>query len=406
MKPSVVDYPSKENLVADLEAQPHSWRVKGDTRTVTQEANRLWKLRELLVSGKPQLEGSRSLQETVGAANIDFYLVDTCTVWDVGTKKRTSRIESVCGQAILRKEVRTETRLSKTFVQVPVFVGRSGFVAGALSIELEYNNGHVGRTTKDMLIQSAQSLGNSLELEKPPSKKRAEVCATKSASDRSSCNVSVKRSRSPVSASKTRIIVQDEDLPQPQSSTQSPDQYLSSLVSAMFGFEVEIIPALELDKFFTDATEEQMAAYSSNVVSAARDNNVDKLRGICAEEGREALNCFNRFGEGLLNLACRRGFVDLVKYLLGPDVDLQVRICDDYGRTPLHDACWHPEPQTEICAWLLKKDPSLFLIADKRGFTPFQYARPGDWATWRNFLWEHREHLTALCEKNTLSRFS
>ena len=53
------------------------------------------------------------------------------------------------------------------------------------------------------------------------------------------------------------------------------------------------------------------------------------------------MDCFNRFGESLLNIACRRGFEDIVAYLLEQE-SVSVRHCDDCGRTPLHDACWHP----------------------------------------------------------------
>ena len=96
----------------------------------------------------------------------------------------------------------------------------------------------------------------------------------------------------------------------------------------------------------------------------------------------------------------------MTKFLLSPEVDLNVRVRDDYGRTPLHDACWNPEPQLEICTLLLQRDPSLFLVADARGFTPFQYARKSDWNVWRQFLFDHREHLRPLARPDIASKFS
>jgi hypothetical protein len=46
------------------------------------------------------------------------------------------------------------------------------------------------------------------------------------------------------------------------------------------------------------------------------------------------------------------------------------------------------------------------LVADKRGFTPFAYARSTDWHTWRQFLFDNRQSLKLLIEPATLRRFS
>ena len=188
----------------------------------------------------------------------------------------------------------------------------------------------------------------------------------------------------------------DAKLPDPKTSTLNPDEYLGALTQAMYGVKPSVKPALELDEYFDAITEEQMSAYNMDVVTACRQNDVDKLRSFFEASGREALDCYNRFGEGLLNMACRRGFKEIVQFLLSREVALSVRIRDDYGRTPMHDACWNPEPQVEICSWIMAVDPSLFLVADKRGFTPFQYARQSDWPVWREFLFSNRERLGGL----------
>jgi hypothetical protein len=96
----------------------------------------------------------------------------------------------------------------------------------------------------------------------------------------------------------------------------------------------------------------------------------------------------------------------MVQFLLSEPVNLNVRIRDDFGRSPLHDACWNPEPQLEIASWIMQRDPSLFLIADKRGFSPFQYARPSDYPVWRQFLFGQREHLEALTGPEATNMFS
>jgi Ankyrin repeats (3 copies) len=214
------------------------------------------------------------------------------------------------------------------------------------------------------------------------------------------------------------IIVREEansgdspvELPLPETAN-DPDDYLLLLLETMRpDIKLEVKAAHELDSFFHDITEEQMARYSMKVVQMARTGDVKALQeyhteAMASDKPENVLDCFNRFGEGLLNMACRRGFVDVVRLLLNAPVSLSARVRDDGGRTPLHDACWNPEPQLEICSWLLERDPALFLVADKRGYTPFQYARQSDWPVWCQFLYDHSEHLKALAQEDIAKTF-
>lgn len=173
----------------------------------------------------------------------------------------------------------------------------------------------------------------------------------------------------------------------------SPDEFLLKLVHAHLGYKLEPKKALDLKSFLTKATDEQIAAYTTEVVTAVRDEELDHLRRM--EKNGQSMNCFNRFGESLLNLACRRGFESIVRYLLDQS-DVNLRHSDDCGRTPLHDACWHPKPQLTICKWILEEEPALFFIMDRRGCTAFQYARPQHWPVWRKFLNDNRQSLEGL----------
>jgi len=195
-------------------------------------------------------------------------------------------------------------------------------------------------------------------------------------------------------------------LPDPRTDGIDPDTYLSQLVEAIYGAKLDLKTGIELGDFFPAITDEQESAYSLDVVNLARNNDVVGLKEVYVSQGRDALDCFNRFGEGLLNLTCRRGFKESVFFLLSDKVDLNVRVRDDFGRTPLHDACWNPEPLVEICTKLMEKDPSLFFITDKRGYTPFQYARKTDWPLWRKFLFDRRELLAPLMSPEIKNRFS
>ena len=193
------------------------------------------------------------------------------------------------------------------------------------------------------------------------------------------------------------------NFPDPSHASVSPDEFYFKLVNAQCGIKLQCKPALGLVDFFSPVTEEQMAAYSTDVVTATRNNDIATLRKLTTEG--KTLDCFNRFGESLLNMACRRGCNELVTFLLEqPGVCL--RIVDDCGRTPLHDACWNPSPQLDICKRILEEEPALFLMTDKRGYTPFQYAREQHWHIWRQFLFDNRASLAALGEPETMVRFS
>jgi len=202
------------------------------------------------------------------------------------------------------------------------------------------------------------------------------------------------------------ILKEDDELPNPVESQLEPDEYLKALVKAQYGVTLKFKSGLELgEDYFKPVTEEQNAAYTMEVLTPARDNNVEALRVLVRENGRQAVDCVNRFGESLLNLACRRGFVETAELLLSDEVDLDVRSKDDFGRTALHDAMWNPKPQLEICRWLIAREPSLLLVTDKRGNTPFQYARAEDYNVWRKFLFDNRSSLQGLTKPETLKRF-
>ena len=223
-----------------------------------------------------------------------------------------------------------------------------------------------------------------------------------------------KRCSSPLRSearSNNNILLNDEDstnnLPDPKATTTtttSPDDYLLQLVEYMIGHSVKSRPGLELKNFFPTITEEQVASYTMDVAASARKNDIDTLERLRSEEGL-SLDCCNRFGETLLHIAARRGYTNMVEYLL-QQPNVSVRVIDDTGRTPLHDALWNPTPQLGICKWIVQRDPSLFFITDKRGFTPFQYARTEHWDTWKTFLFDNRECFRRLASPKFCSKFS
>jgi ankyrin repeat protein len=83
----------------------------------------------------------------------------------------------------------------------------------------------------------------------------------------------------------------------------------------------------------------------------------------------------------------------LVKFFLEA-IGVRTNIKDDYGRTPLHDACWSSTPNFEIMEILIKNsNTDLLLAVNVRGHTPFDYARKEHWGAWVHFFVTRRELL-------------
>lgn len=145
---------------------------------------------------------------------------------------------------------------------------------------------------------------------------------------------------------------------------------------------------------FNKPSQEAIDAYNIRAVRAIREKNVPILRTML-EEG-VSLDACNRFGESLIHMACRRGDVNVVKFLLlSGRVDITVR--DDFGRTPIHDACWTAEPNFNVMDVLLDHAPTDLLLAeDVRGHTPLHYARKEHWGSWVSYFNEREDKLCSL----------
>jgi hypothetical protein len=63
-----------------------------------------------------------------------------------------------------------------------------------------------------------------------------------------------------------------------------------------------------------------------------------------------------------------------------------VQVSDDFGRTPLHDACWSPEPNLDVVELLIQQDPNLLFMEDVRGATPLNYLSRDHWDAWLQWL--------------------
>jgi len=164
--------------------------------------------------------------------------------------------------------------------------------------------------------------------------------------------------------------------------TASPQSVLLSLIKEQ-GYKDKTLSSLSQDTFFEIPTQEQIDCFNFEIVKVVREGDVEKLRKM-HKNGR-ILQCCNKFGESIIHMACRRSLTDVVVFL-ADEAGVSLRVRDDFGRTPLHDAFWTGEPNLCLIEYLLKKEPDIMLMKDRRGHCPLEYARKDHWKIWKDFL--------------------
>jgi len=190
-----------------------------------------------------------------------------------------------------------------------------------------------------------------------------------------------------------------------------PETYVQQLFEKFLGFALVIRPTLDLsaqsnttssEQFFPALTEDNLNGYEMDVITAVREEDLDTLRAL-HQSGR-TMSCSNRFGESLIHMACRRGFTSIVKFLV-EEANVPIRITDDCGRTPLHDTLWNRDCKYEIFDVLVRRDPALLLVSDKRGHTPFAYARKDHWSNWLVHLFDQKDVLKESIDSDVMELF-
>jgi Ankyrin repeats (3 copies) len=157
--------------------------------------------------------------------------------------------------------------------------------------------------------------------------------------------------------------------------------FMNILVSE--GVAAKVVRFDTVQNYFEDPQQFEIEAYGFEALEAVRKRDIEKLKQYHAQ-GRP-LKCSNRFGESILHLACRKGFADVVDFLLNT-AQVPVWVKDDFGRNPFHDACWTVEPNFELMDILIAKAPDLLLISDARGHTPLSFVRMEHWDTWISYM--------------------
>lgn len=169
--------------------------------------------------------------------------------------------------------------------------------------------------------------------------------------------------------------------------------YTKSITHLISGEDVLINASsrVQQESYFLKYLDEHLAAYTLDKVSAVQAADVTTLRTLHASG--QQMQASNRFGESILHTSCRRGLTDVVRFFL-TEAHVSPRVRDDMGRTPMHDACWlSGPPNHDVMLILIGSAPEMLLSRDKRGHSPFDYARREYWPNWVAFLNEHRQFI-------------
>ena len=88
--------------------------------------------------------------------------------------------------------------------------------------------------------------------------------------------------------------------------------------------------------YYNRPTQLQQASYDLFLVEVAKRLQTKKLKDMI--NAGLSPNPSNNFGESLLHMICRRGWAEVLTFLVH-ELHVDVQIADDHGRTPMHDAC-------------------------------------------------------------------
>mmetsp|Transcript_20605 Transcript_20605/g.44762 ORF Transcript_20605/g.44762 Transcript_20605/m.44762 type:complete len:414 (+) Transcript_20605:318-1559(+) len=160
----------------------------------------------------------------------------------------------------------------------------------------------------------------------------------------------------------------------------SPQDFFTGMLQAR-GYPGTTFSSLKCG-YHNSPTNHQTISYGVSLTKAIRSSDIPTARSLLACGLHP--NACNKFGESIVHAACRRGDYEMLRALI--DAQSSVQVTDDFGRTPMHDACWTSSPNFDTIRLLLDQDPWLISIMDCRGSTPLGYVRKAHWAIWNGFL--------------------
>ena len=171
-------------------------------------------------------------------------------------------------------------------------------------------------------------------------------------------------------------------------STTTPQEFVNRILRERgYGEANQVRISAEKAGYDTVPSPLQLASFGTELVMAVHTSDVPKLRQLLSC-GLSPNPC-NQFRDSIVDLVCKRANEAVFACLMEHGCDL--RICDGFGRTPLHHCCWASEFSPEIAHTIIKRDWQQLFMEDKRGQTPLEYVRNSMAQDWLQFLDSYRD---------------
>lgn len=163
-----------------------------------------------------------------------------------------------------------------------------------------------------------------------------------------------------------------------------PQDYVNRILRERgYGETAQVRISAEKAGYDTVPSPLQLASFGTEVVKAVHTSDVKKL-GDLISCGLSPNPC-NQFRDSIVDLVCKRGNEAVFACLVEHGCNL--RVCDGFGRTPLHHCCWaQSDFSAEIAKTIICSDWQQLFMEDKRGQTPLEYVRDSMVTEWLHFL--------------------
>jgi hypothetical protein len=167
----------------------------------------------------------------------------------------------------------------------------------------------------------------------------------------------------------------------------APYDYLKNMLAER-GYSFATIKSTEVG-YMTDPSPLQLASFGTKLVNAVHTSDVTLLTSFL-KCGLSPNPC-NQFRDSVLDWACKKANDAVFRCFLDHNVD--IRVCDGFGRTPLHHSAWADTFSPNIAHGILQRDPIQLFLEDSAGRTPLEYVPPKLSSQWIAFLENRKEEL-------------
>lgn len=175
----------------------------------------------------------------------------------------------------------------------------------------------------------------------------------------------------------------------PQSLKLAPREFVQRIVGS-------VSPYRQSNLLTPAPDEAALLSYSSGLLQAAQDGNVDEVEKILTNDPNLCAQASNRFGVTALHKVCSRStstrsLADMVRSLIAHGAN--VRSFDDLGRSPMFDACWSVDPDFAVVDILLAQYPQAFFDCDTRKHCPLDFIPQTAHIVWISYLTANRNKI-------------